>query len=426
MRAVAAAGGDATVVLASDRAVQRLNARHRGRNKPTNVLTFDAAASGLPGEIVLASGTVRREAAAADRPPCTTILAHLVVHGALHLQGYDHNHAGAARRMEMAEARILGRLGLPNRWKRARAATRAGLLERLTGRLWRRTSEHSVRDSIAELVQEAAQETPAPGEAPELDRHERALIANVLRLRGTTADDVMARARRHRRCSPHSPWTCDAGLDEAVSLFRREGHSRLPVFREQLDDIVGMVHLKDVFANLGNPASFKLEAILRRPLLVAPQTPALDLLLQMRQARVHMALVVDEYGGIDGLVTIEDLVEIIVGDISDEHDEVAGPLVTERADGTLDMDARLPIEEFEIRLGPVLSEGERDADIDTVGGLVLTLAGHVPARGEVIGHPSGMEFRVLEADPRRIRRLRVRRAPTEQEAAADNLPVRWF
>jgi probable rRNA maturation factor len=117
-RAVAAAGGEATVVLASDQLVKRLNARHRGRNSPTNVLTFDAAGHGLPGEIVLASGTVRREAHAADRRPAHH-LAHLVVHGVLHLQGYDHHHAGDARRMEMAEARILGRLGLPNPWKRA-------------------------------------------------------------------------------------------------------------------------------------------------------------------------------------------------------------------------------------------------------------------------------------------------------------------
>jgi magnesium and cobalt transporter len=289
---------------------------------------------------------------------------------------------------------------------------RTGLLERLKGRLWRRTIEQSVRESIAELVQEAAEATPLPGEAPELDRHERALIANVLRLRGTTADDVMV---------PRADIVAirvDATMDEAVALFRREGHSRLPVFREQLDDIVGMVHVKDVFAYVGNAASFKLEAILRRPLMVAPQIPVLDLLLQMRQARMHLALVVDEYGGIDGLVTIENLVETIVGDISDEHDEVLSPQVTERADGTLDIDARLPIEEFEARLGSVLTQDERDADINTVGGLVLTLAGRVPARGEVIGHPSGMEFRILDADARRIRRLRVRRPPAQQEAAA--------
>ncbi len=291
------------------------------------------------------------------------------------------------------------------------AHTRNGLLERIKGRLWRRQIEQSVRESIAELVQEAADATTLPGEAPELDRQERALIANVLRLRGTSADDVMV---------PRADIIAirvDATMDEAVALFRREGHSRLPVFREQLDEIVGFVHVKDVFAYVGREAEFKLEAVLRRPLMVAPQIPVLDLLLQMRQAHIHLALVVDEYGGIDGLVTIEDLVEEIVGDISDEHDEVLAPMVTERPDGTLDMDARLPVEEFEARMGPVLTEDERDADIDTVGGLVFTLAGRVPARGEVLGHPSGVEFRVLDADGRRIRRVRVRRAAGQQAAA---------
>jgi len=275
----------------------------------------------------------------------------------------------------------------------------------LASLIGRRAPEPSVRESIAELVQEAAEAAQLPGQTPELDRQERALIANVLRLRGITADDVMV---------PRADiiaMRVDVTLDEAVALLRQEGHSRLPVYREQLDDVVGMVHIKDVFAYVGRPEAFKLESILRRPLMVAPQIPVLDLLLQMRQARVHLALVVDEYGGIDGLVTIEDLVETIVGDISDEHDEVAGPMVTERADGALDIDARLPVEDFEARVGPVLAEDERGADIDTVGGLVFKLAGRVPARGEVIGHPSGWEFRVLDADARRIRRLRVRRSP---------------
>jgi magnesium and cobalt transporter len=180
-----------------------------------------------------------------------------------------------------------------------------------------------------------------------------------------------------------------------------------------LDDIVGMVHIKDLLDYVGRPDEFVLESILRKPLMVAPQIPVLDLLLQMRQARMHLALVIDEYGGIDGLVTIEDLVETIVGDISDEHDEDEKPLVTEVADGSLDIDARLPVEAFEARLGRVLTEDERDADVDTVGGLVFNLAGRVPTRGEVIGHPSGIEFRILEADPRRIRRVRVRRPHSE-------------
>ncbi len=290
------------------------------------------------------------------------------------------------------------------------SAARLNLLDRLRGRILRRTPEHSVRDSIAELVQEAADAVAVPGQAPELDRQERALIANVLRLRGTTADDVMI---------PRADIVAmrmDVTLDEAIAQIRHEGHSRLPVYRDQLDEIVGMIHIKDVFAYVGRPEAFQLEAILRRPLLVAPQIPVLDLLLQMRQARMHLALVVDEYGGIDGLVTIEDLVETIVGDIADEHDEIAGPMVTERGDGSLDMDARLPVEDFESRLGQVLTEDEREADIDTIGGLVFTLAGRVPAKGEVIGHPSGFEFRVLDSDARRIRRLRVRR--TQASVAA--------
>ena len=278
---------------------------------------------------------------------------------------------------------------------------RGNFLARLRARLGR--GEASVRESIAELVEEAAT-PPRPGETPELDRQERVLIANVLRLRGITADDVMV---------PRADIVAmrlDTGFEAALAQIRREGHSRLPVYRESLDEIVGMVHIKDVFAHVGRAEGFALRDILRQPLMVAPQVPVLDLLLQMRQARMHLALVVDEYGGIDGLVTIEDLVETITGDIADEHDEIEGPMITERPDGALDIDARLPVEAFEQKLGPVLSAEERDADINTVGGLVFTLAGRVPARGEVIGHPSGIEFRVLEADPRRIRRVRARRA----------------
>jgi magnesium and cobalt transporter len=279
-----------------------------------------------------------------------------------------------------------------------------GVWNRVRTWLGGRSSEHNVRDSIAELVEQSAQETPSNGNLPELDRQERVLLANVLRLRGRTADDVMV-PRADIVAIP-----VDLTLEQVLAQIRLEGHSRLPVFREQLDEIVGMVHIKDVFGYVGRPEQFRLEAILRRPLMVAPQIPVLDLLLQMRQARMHLALVVDEYGGIDGLLTIEDLVEEIVGDIADEHDEVMGPLITERPDGALDLDGRLSIEAFESRMGSVLTEDERAADIDTVGGLVSTLAGRVPSRGEVISHPSGLEFRILEADARRIRRIRARQA----------------
>ena len=269
----------------------------------------------------------------------------------------------------------------------------------------RRGADHGVRASIAELVAEP--EPSVDGSEPAdglhgLDRQERSLIANVLRLRGITADDVMV-PRADIIAIP-----VDVTLAQALDRVRFEGHSRLPVYREQLDEIVGMVHIKDLFGYVGRADAFQLEAIVRTPLMVAPQVPVLDLLLQMRMARVHLALVVDEYGGIDGLVTIEDLVETITGDIADEHDEVQGPMLTERPDGTLDVDARLKVDAFETRLGPILTEEERGADIDTVGGLVFTLAGRVPTRGEVISHSSGVEFRVMDADARRIRRLRAK------------------
>jgi magnesium and cobalt transporter len=286
-------------------------------------------------------------------------------------------------------------------------------LSRFLGRL--RNTEQSVRDSIAELVQEAGTEAAlgAAGEAVGLNLQERALIANVLRLREITADDVMV---------PRPDiiaMRADATLAQAIDQIRKEGHSRMPVFREHLDDVLGMVHIKDVFAFNEAAERFSVEKILRKPLMVAPQIAVLDLLLQMRQTRTHLALVVDEYGGIDGLVTIEDLVETIVGDISDEHDEIEGPMLVERPDGALDLNALLPVEEFEARLGNVLSEDERDADIETVGGLVFNLAGRVPTKGEIIPHPSGIEFLVLEADARRIRRIRARRTATpEAEAAA--------
>ncbi len=286
---------------------------------------------------------------------------------------------------------------------------RFGLMSWLGGK----RADLDLRARVAALVQEAANTTPTDGELPDLDRQERLLIANVLRLRETTADDVMV-PRADIIAMPVS-----IGLDEALATMRRENHSRLPVYNEQLDDVVGMVHVKDLLAYNGPSESFRLQAILRQPLMIAPQTPVLDLLLQMRLRRIHLALVIDEYGGVDGLVTIEDLVETIVGDIADEHDEPDVPMLVERHDGTLDIDARMPVEDFEARFGPLLTEDERDSDIDTIGGLVFRLAGHVPTRGEVVSHESGLQFRVMDADPRHIRRLRVRPPEPAKEELAD-------
>ncbi|MGH7090357.1 MAG: transporter associated domain-containing protein, partial [Stellaceae bacterium] len=156
-----------------------------------------------------------------------------------------------------------------------------------------------------------------------------------------------------------------------------------------------------------------LSGLLRKVLFVAPSMPVLDLLLQMRLSRAHMALVVDEFGGVDGLVTIEDVIEEIVGEIEDEHDDADQPKLIERGDGSVIADARTPIETLEARAGHTLLPPDTE-DVHTLGGLVFTLAGRVPGRGEVIAHPSGLEFEVLDADPRRVRRVRVRKLPPEQ------------
>lgn len=295
-------------------------------------------------------------------------------------------------------------------------SNRNGLFWRLQGLLRKREAE-SVRDRVEELIESREHAHREGSEAPPdtgLDPHERALLRNVLTLRGKTAYDVMVPR------ADIMAMQIDLTMDQAVAFIQHDGHSRYPVYRDNLDDILGMVHIKDVFAAVGREGPFSLQAMLRRPLLVVPTVPVLDLLLQMRQARVHLALVVDEYGGIDGLITIEDLVETITGDIADEHDEIAAPQIIERPDGTIEMDARTPVEAFEEKFGQVLTDEERGADIDTVAGLVTTLAGRVPAKGELVSHPSGLEFRVLEADARRVRRVRVKR-PGGQAASAEQV-----
>jgi CBS domain containing-hemolysin-like protein len=209
----------------------------------------------------------------------------------------------------------------------------------------------------------------------------------------------------------------EISLEELIETMSSVGHSRLPVYRGTLDEVVGIVHIKDVIEFVQHDRPFDITNILRRVLVVAPSMRVLDLLLDMREKRVHMALVVDEYGGIDGLVTIEDLVEEIVGEIEDEHDIDEGPKLVWRSDGTLLADARTTIEEFEEMVGPVLDGEEREEDIDTLGGLIFTLAGRVPGRGELIEHtPSGISFEVIDADPRRIKRLRLRNLPEAADA----------
>jgi len=256
--------------------------------------------------------------------------------------------------------------------------------------------DSSPRDTLEELLDEREeQEVPITAE-------ERALLANILELRSRDVHDVMV---------PRADIIAideDTAFTEIIDLITREGHSRLPVFKETLDDAVGFIHAKDVLAWRGNEEAFTPDKIIRNVLFVAPSMQVLELLLEMRVSRSHMALVVDEFGGVDGLVTIEDLVEEIVGEIEDEHDRSEEPRLIKTSDGSYIADARVTTEALELEFGEILSEEERE-DLDTLGGLVFALAGRVPIRGELIRHPSGLEFEVLDADPRRIRRLRMKK-----------------
>ncbi|MEM9682493.1 MAG: hemolysin family protein [Pseudomonadota bacterium] len=285
---------------------------------------------------------------------------------------------------------------------------RAGGLRRWL-RGWRngRNGGSNVRETLEELI-EQHEEREAP-----IEPRERQLIERILNVGGVTVDDAMV---------PRADIVaveCRTPFDDVIDLMAKETHSRLPVYRESLDEVIGMVHIKDVlFASVkekGRPTT--LPEIVRPVLFVAPSMRVLDLLLQMRLSRMHMALVVDEYGGVDGLITIEDTVEQIVGEIEDEHDETMRPTIERNADGTVVADARVTLDEFAIGFGEIRTEEEREDDIDTLGGLVFSLAGRVPMRGEVVRHePSGVEFEVIDADPRRIRRLRLGNLPERPPA----------
>ncbi len=211
----------------------------------------------------------------------------------------------------------------------------------------------------------------------------------------------------------------EIGLDGLVEVFRRSGYTRLPVYQRTLDHPLGMVHLKDValrYGFNGGRKRFNLRRMLRPLLYVPPSMPVATLLQRMQAERLHMALVIDEYGGVDGLVTLEDLIEPVIGEIEDEHDVESGPLWQQEKPGVWLAQARAPLDEFERASGLSLAEAAGEEEVDTLGGLVFVLAGRVPARGEVVPHPAGVEFEVVDADPRRIKRLRICRADARKAA----------
>ena len=295
----------------------------------------------------------------------------------------------------------------------------ASLLDRLRALFG--VAPASVRDDIEDALDET-------GADADFTPQERAILKNVLGLHEVRVKDVMV---------PRADIIglgIDTPLSEVLALFRTAGHSRLPVHGENLDDPRGMVHIRDFVDYLAADPRFGLAAddapakskgesfagmktllsaakILRPVLFAPPSMPALDLLVKMQASHTHMALVIDEYGGTDGLVSIEDVVEAIVGDIEDEHDEEEEPEIAKAGDGALIVEARASLESVSAALGIDLSKLEVAEDVDTIGGLITAKAGRVPGRGEIVSGLGELEFEILDADPRRVKRVKIHSSP---------------
>jgi CBS domain containing-hemolysin-like protein len=277
---------------------------------------------------------------------------------------------------------------------------------------------------------EVVLEAGAPGETG-FSPEESTMLKNILGLRERRVEDVML---------PRADIVAvqrDISLGELVRVFEGAGHSRLVVYNDTLDDPVGMVHIRDLIAFMTTkaavdpalnakrkkplPAGLDLKAIdlsmplsdtkiMRELLFVPPSMPAIDLLAKMQATRIHLALVIDEYGGTDGLISMEDIVELIVGDIADEHDLEEAPYIVRQADGSYVADARTELEEVTETIGAEFDVGEAANDVDTLGGYLVMKAGRVPVRGELVPGPGTFEIEVLDADPRRVKRVRIYRS----------------
>ncbi|MEH6402384.1 MAG: hemolysin family protein [Sneathiella sp.] len=260
-------------------------------------------------------------------------------------------------------------------------------------------TDSSVRSTLEELIEEHDDPEQA------INPSEKAMLTNILSIRNLSIRDVMIPRADIEAIE------ADLSLEQLVTRFSETSHSRLPVYERNLDNVVGMFHIKDLINFWGQPEKTNWQNFRREILFVPPSMTVQDLLLKMRATHIHMATVVDEFGGIDGLVTIEDLVEEIVGDIEDEHDEQEGPLIFVSGNGTIEADARASIAELEALLEVDLLPEDEDEEVDTVGGLVFQIAGHIPARGEIIPHSEGLDFEIIDADPRKVKRVRIRRRP---------------
>lgn len=273
-----------------------------------------------------------------------------------------------------------------------------GLIQRIVGE--RRAP--SMQTSIKELIQHS----DVPEEAP-VSAHERKLLTNILKLRDIRADQVMI---------PRADIVAmdiDTSPADLMNLLAEKQFSRIPVFRNTLDEVVGTIHIKDIISCIARREEIHIRNHITDIPIVSPSLPIIDLLQIMQKSKRHIVLIVDEYGGIDGLVTIGDIIESIVGEIDDEHENDDEPKIMEREDGSIIADGRFDATQFVNLYGPIISEEELEAN-DTLGGLVCSIAGRVPARGEVLTHSSGIVFEILDADPRRVNSLRIKNIPTTE------------
>lgn len=267
-------------------------------------------------------------------------------------------------------------------------------------RFWRycRKGEHdaSLRETIEELIEETNEEVPS------IESDERLLLENVLSLRDLTAHDIMI-PRADVIAIP------DTITDvELMDQFIKTGLSWLIVYKENLDHVTGLIHAKDMLAWIYSKKPFMLKALIKDVMFISPAMRTLDLLLTMRESGLKVAVVVDEYGGVDGLVTFSQLIEEIIGDIEGDNEQSPAPQLNWRSDGAIIADGRSTFEELDELVGHELNLIDDDEDIDTLSGLVAYLAGRVPNRGELIAHPKGLEFEILDADPRRVKRICIR------------------
>ena len=274
--------------------------------------------------------------------------------------------------------------------------------------IWGEDSEQTLREEIEEAIDEAEVSHPVAGDLTPLERQ---MLRNLLHFGDETAGDICV--TRGEIISVPST----IGFDDLVRAFAEAEHSRLPVYGDSLDEIVGMVHIKDVFAAMIDTGRDRsMPALMRNPLFVPESMGVIDLLARMRAERIHLAIVVDEFGGTEGLVTIEDVVEEIVGEIEDEHDIEEAGMLTRLDEGIWEADARCELEELAETVDARLTWDEDD--VDTLGGLVFLLAGHIPQRGESVVHPSGWRLEAVDSDSRKILRVRLHAPDPAGEAGS--------